>query len=431
MAKIKEKLKDGYGVSRLMYMVEALFEYFISILTTGVYLAKVTTTIGISDSMTAILSSIGSLSGVFQIISIYLAHKTPVKRWVVPMQLITTLMFASLYMIPLIKLDINVSLIFFIIMVSANALQSIASPIKVNWFMSLVPSHERGMYRSKLTIMSVVGGTLFSLFASAVIAYFEEHGSENSVFIVLTVMTFILVILHIIPLLVAKEKYEVRDRSESPLKSVVSLFKNRNYRTLVVIFTLYSISSGITTPFLNTYQLNELGFSLSFIAAINVIVNVVWILLLVIFGVVSYKHSHNSIMTLGYISSILAYVFVVISTPENGAVTFTLYKIILLIYNASNSVSHTNMIFEMTPPEDRTSAVAIATICSGVCSFLSTLAVTPLVNYIQKNGFSIFGINVYAQQLLAAISALIVVAVAILLITVGKKKDGELDFSEY
>ena len=136
-------------------------------------------------------------------------------------------------------------------------------------------------------------------------------------------------------------------------------------------------------------------------------------------------------MTLGYISSILAYVFVVISTPENGAVTFTLYRIILLIYNASNSVSHTNMIFEMTPPEDRTGAVAIATICSGVCSFLSTLAVTPLVNYIQKNGFSIFGINVYAQQLLAAISALIVVAVAILLITVGKKKDGELDFSEY
>ena len=430
MAKTKEKLNDGYGLTRLMYMVEALFEYFISILTTGVYLAKLTSTIGISDSMTAILSAITSLSGVFQIISIYLAHKTPVKRWVVPMQLITSLMFASLYMIPLFGLKKNVSLVFFIIIVTANALKMIASPIKTNWFLPLVPSHERGMYRSKLTIMSVVGGTLFTLFASAVIDYFEKNGSENSVFIALTVMILILVIGHVMPMVVSKEKYEVRDKHESPLKSVSTLFKNKNYRRIVIVFTLYSIAVGITGPFLGTYQLNELGFSLSFIAGVDVFINIIWIALLAFFGTYSFKHTHKHIMSIGYVTSAIAYFFVIISTPVTGMITFTIYRAITTIYSATNSVSHTNMIFEATPPEDRTSGVAIATICSGVCSFLATLAATPFVDYIQANGLVIFGMQVYAQQALATVSMFIKLIVAVLLMTMGKAKDDELSYAD-
>ena len=431
MVNKKEKLKDGYETTRLMYMFEALFEYFISILTTGVYLAKLTTTIGISDSMTAILSAITSLSGVFQIISIYLAHKTPVKRWIVPMQLITSLMFASLYMIPLFGLKKNVSLVFFIIVVTANALKMIAAPIKTNWFLPLVPSHDRGMYRSKLTIMSVVGGTLFGLFASSIIDHFEKNGSENSVFIVLTVMILILVIGHVMPMIISKEKYEVRERNESPLKSVTTLFKNKSYRRIVVVFTLYSIGTGITLPFLGTYQLNELGFSLSFIAGVDVFINVVWILLLWFFGKYSFKHSHKHIMSVGYIASTISFIFVIISTPAIGMVTFTIYRTISIVYSAANSVSHTNMIFEATPPEDRTSGVAIATICSGVCSFLATLAATPFVDYIQANGLFIFGMQVYAQQVLATVSILIKTIVAILLMTTGRTKEDELAYADY
>ena len=91
--------KDGYETSRVMYIIEALFEYFISLLVSGAYLAKLTTTVGLSDSTTAILSSITSLSGIFQIFSIYLAHKTPVKRWIIPMQITAQSMFAALYLI--------------------------------------------------------------------------------------------------------------------------------------------------------------------------------------------------------------------------------------------------------------------------------------------------------------------------------------------
>ena len=102
ISKINEK--DEYRFSRILYIMECMFEYFISILTSGAYLAKLTTTIGISDAMTAILASIASLAGMFQIVSIFLAHKTPVKRWVLPVTFVTQSLVSTLYIIPFLNI---------------------------------------------------------------------------------------------------------------------------------------------------------------------------------------------------------------------------------------------------------------------------------------------------------------------------------------
>ena len=59
-------LKTG----RIMYIFEALFEYLISILVTGSFLATLTKQLNFSDSLTGILSSVISLGCLFQIISI-------------------------------------------------------------------------------------------------------------------------------------------------------------------------------------------------------------------------------------------------------------------------------------------------------------------------------------------------------------------------
>lgn len=66
---------DEYGFSRLLYILEAALEYFISIAVGSVYLAKLAEYIGFSDSLTGILSAFVSLGCGFQIIAIFLAHK--------------------------------------------------------------------------------------------------------------------------------------------------------------------------------------------------------------------------------------------------------------------------------------------------------------------------------------------------------------------
>ena len=95
-----EEKKDLYRVSRFLYILEATFEYFISLLVTGVYLAKLTASIGINDTLTGILTSFVSLGCGFQIIAIFLANKRPVKRWVTVLHSINQLSFSLIYLVP-------------------------------------------------------------------------------------------------------------------------------------------------------------------------------------------------------------------------------------------------------------------------------------------------------------------------------------------
>ncbi len=75
-----ENEKDIYKTSRFMYILEAAFEYFISLMVAGAYLARLTTEIGMSDAMTGIISSLGSLASCFQIAAIFLFANRNVKK---------------------------------------------------------------------------------------------------------------------------------------------------------------------------------------------------------------------------------------------------------------------------------------------------------------------------------------------------------------
>ena len=44
--------KDRFKLSRVLYIIEAALEYFISIMVSGAFLAKVTMYIGLSDNLT-------------------------------------------------------------------------------------------------------------------------------------------------------------------------------------------------------------------------------------------------------------------------------------------------------------------------------------------------------------------------------------------
>ena len=413
-----------------MYIIEALFEYFITILTTGAYLAKITTTIGISDGMTAIISAVASLSGIFQLVSIYLSHKTPVKRWVVPLQALTALMFASIYLIPILGVTENVGIIFFLIITVANALKAIVSPVKINWFMKLVPSHERGLFHSKLTIVSVVGGTLFTLAISALIDTYEERGEMGAVFLILGAVMLLLVILHTIPLIVAKEKPEIVTQHEPAYRSALSLIKNKNFRNTVISYTIYGIASGLIAPFLSTYQINELGFSMTLIAVMDVVIHVIWIGLLAYFGKISVKYKSRDIRTVANLLPLVTFGIIIFTTPKIGVVGIFIYRLFNSAYSAANTASHHKLLFDLTPPEDRTTAIAISAMLVGIFGFLTTLIARPFFDYLQAQDIVLFGEKVYAQQILALISTAILVVMNIYWMIVKKGLKDHTDYED-
>lgn len=419
---------DSYAVSRVMYIIEALFENFITMLSSGAYLAKLTTTIGISDSVTAILAAVTSLSSVFQIVSIYLAHKRPIKPIVVPMQIISQVMFAGLYVIPLIGFDSGAVAVLCIVIVLANALKSISSPLKVNWFMSLVDAKKRGSYTAILQIVSIIGAIFFSLGASSVIDYFDAKNDMNGAFTTLSITILVLVIFCNVPFIFSKEKNEIGEKHPSPFLSLKDLLGNKKFVRAVAIFAIYSLASSIGTSFLGTYQIKELGFSMTFIAFIDVIINVVHIAALAIFGRLSFQLPYRFVIRIGYLIAIGTYVSLIFTTTSTGAVLFTMYRLFSTVYSSAIAVSQRNFLFEICPPEERTSAISIFTMATGIISFLATVATTPFFNYVQAHGVTVFGVSVYAQQILAAISLSLVILVNVLWNASYKKLEATEDY---
>lgn len=95
-----ELTQKDYKRGKLLYILEADIKYLISILVNGSFLATLTGSLGMSDSLTGIISSFISLGCLFQLLSVFLRRKK-MKSIVIVMSVINQLLFLLLYVIPL------------------------------------------------------------------------------------------------------------------------------------------------------------------------------------------------------------------------------------------------------------------------------------------------------------------------------------------
>ena len=94
----------------------------------------------------------------------------------------------------------------------------------------------------------------------------------------------------------------------------------------------------------------------------------------------------------------LSYLCVAFATPKTGIVMFVLYNLFHGIAFGGINSALTNLVFDYSPMERRASSLAVSRAIAGLVGFLTTLVTSPLVTFVQKNGNSLFGITVYAQQ---------------------------------
>ena len=407
------KPKDEYKVTRMVYIIQCMFEYFISILVSGAYLAKLTTTIGISDTMTAILSSVASLAAMFQVFSIFLAHKTPVKRWVLPMTVIPQVLVATLYLIPFFKLGVLAPILFFVISLINQAAHNIVAPATSNWFFSPVEPSKRGDFQAKISMVSLIGGTIFTFLAGRAMDKFEAEGKLNSLFIYLTIVIFLFALLEMVCLMLAKSDTVKVEKKESPFKSIKTILKNKAFTQMLTLSAIWAVANNIATPFLSTYQIKELGFSMSFISTVTIVLNFLNILIVYLTGKYSKKHSYSSIFKASFVFALLGFAVITFTNPANGHVMFTIYRVFLLFFGATAGISTTALTFAVVEETERTAALAFKSIITGLLGFSTTLLISPLFPILQNSDIVIFGIKFYAQQVLSLVSFCITLLILI------------------
>ena len=390
-----------------MYIFEAAIEYFISVLVAGSFFATLTKELGFSDSLTGVLSSVISLGCLFQLLSLSIRPKRA-KKLVIILSVINQLLFMFLYVIPVTNISPTIKTVLFVVFIFlAYLIYNFAHPKKINWLMSLVDDNKRGSFTANKEIVSLTSGIAFSFIMGALIDYFREAGNIKTAFILTAAVIFVLMVLHTLTMIFAVEKKVPYVRSENFFQSFSALVKNKNVIQVTIVFVLYYISCYISTPFYGTYQIGELGLSLTFVSAIVMFGSISRVLVSRFWGKYADKKSFAVMIEKCFIFLSLDQLCAALAVPQTGKVMFVLYYIFHGIALGGINSALINLIFDYVPVEQRADSLAITQAIAGFTGFITTLLISPVVSTIQSNGNKVFGLSIYAQQFVSIIALLV------------------------
>lgn len=413
------KSKDIYRKSRVLYIISATLEYFISILTGTAYLAKIAGSIGISDGTIGVLGSFTALGCAFQIVSLGMRTDKAIKPRVVTINLINQLCFTLLYVVPAFNLPKNAkTLLFTALLLGGNVLLNVPFSPKATWSKTLVDEKKRGIFAASCEITSLISGMVFTMLAGRLIDTLEAKGNRTEAFTVCAIVLFALTVSHALCLMFVRED-KLPSTANEPLKArLKGAITERTTLVLIPFFVLWEASRYVTVPFFGTYQLNELSFTMTAVSLISVGYALIRSLVSAPLGILGDKRSFVTSMSV----SLAAMTLGLIINSLGGRVCHVIFYVLYAVTLAGMNSGIMNIIFDYVPREKRTGAVAILYTIGGLVGFVSTLVAKPLVDYIQKSGNSfLFFDRIYAQQILSVIGALFALAAFIYLNTAIKK----------
>ncbi|MBQ8393003.1 MAG: MFS transporter [Clostridia bacterium] len=403
--------KDLYKTSRIMYIIEAGLEYLISILFADAFLATLTASLGMSDSLTGIISSFISLGCVFQLIAMFIS-KGRAKKTVISLSILNQILFMLLYVIPLAGGKDNFKITVFVICILlAYFVYNIAHPKKINWLMSLVPNGQRGRFTAIKEIISLIIGMIFSFTMGSIIDHFRESGDMRTAFVICAIVVFVLMILHTLTMILTKEK--PMEHALEGKHEVLNVLKDKNLIKVCIVFLIWYIATYSANPFYGTYQTKELGFSLTFVSILSIVSAIARVISSVFMGAYADKRSFAKMIRLCFTIAALAFLCNVFCVPENGKIMFAAYRILYSVAMGGINSALINLCYDYVSPEKRVHALAVTQALAGLAGFFSTLIVSMLVGSIQENGNTFMGMYLYAQQVVSAIAFVLTVAVIV------------------
>lgn len=412
------------------YTIQAALEYFVSILVSGSFLAAVLKNIGVSDAVTGIVTTLKTLAISMQFFAVlFIKPKTTTKKMVTMMHFINQLMFVTLYLIPYIHIPQSVKVAAFVIMfLGAEIIYNAAHPFKLSWLNSYVPDNKRGYFTANKEIISLLGGIVFTYLMGALIDHYDAVGKSEVGFALSGVTIFVLCILHVVSLLCVRQSAEEKAAEERhdkkrSVKSVLQVtLLNKNFSKIIFLDIIWQIAM-VTVAFLGTYQITELGFSLTYVAMLAAVGNVSRMLFSRPFGKLADKLSWTKMLMLSFGIGGLSYLILMFACPSNGKIIYAIYSVLYGIYLAGSNGGMMNIVFEYVDYEDRPYALGVKSALGGIIGFLFSLVAAKIVAAVQANGNIVLGRTIYAQQILAFMSCVIFITAALYIKNVIMKMD--------
>lgn len=408
-------MNDGAKRTRITYIIEAALEYFVALLVSGAFLAAILKRVGVSDAVTGIVSSFISLACVAQLFSgVIVRPNTSIKRTIMILGLVNQAMFATLYLIPFITVPQSVKVGLFVVMImGAYILLYLETPVKYKWLNSFVSPNERGTFTANKEIVSLIGGMLFTLAMGRVVDYFNEIGQDQTGFIICGITIFVVAALHFVSLLLCEDEAPSDAVPASLLQrlsdALTLVGKSPALRRLLVADILWKTAHYIAVPYYGTYLIGELGFNLTTVSMFSILYSITRAVVSPACGKLADKKSWATLLTVCLCVAAAAFGINAFTRPGSKWLYAVYYALFAMSMAGINS-GLTNITYDYIDIGSFANAMGARNAVSGIVGFLASLVGGAIVSAIQGAGNTFLGMNVYAQQVNSAISALIIVA---------------------
>ncbi len=403
-----------YKRSRRAYNWECAFEYFVSLLVTDAFLAKILKAIGFSDEATGIISSLITLAFLFQLVSVFVIRKvTNTKVFAILFHSTSQLLFMSLYLIPFMPFaqEIKQPLTVACLLLAYFGNYMVTSMI-FRWGNSFVDPKMRGRFSAGKEMCSLLSGMVVSLAVGYVMDYFEAANDLNGSFIFAAIGIFVFCLSDMTMLLLIKNDIKPKQKKEDsvPLSEVIrNTLGNKSFRSVIALMILWDMGRYFTIGFLGTYKIGELGFQMSIIQAISIAASLFRAIFSRPFGRYTDKRTFAKGAELGLIIAIVAFGVGMFSAPGAAKWLIAVYTILYNVCLAGVSGNLVNITYSYVDSSYFAEASAIKNSIAGLLGFVASLIGGKILSAIQANGNMLFGLEIYGQQVLFAISTLFMI----------------------
>ena len=399
-----------------MIAFEATFTYWIDILSGGVYFAKLTTSLGISDTSTAVLGAIGNFTALLSVFAIYLSRRRRVKPLVASMHFTYQLLITLLFLMPTITLGASaMETVFVGVLIVSRLLSPLYAQIKNSWYQSNIPDAIRGSFGGVYQAISAISAMFITYAASRIIDVSEAKGNLIGGFRAIAILVLTIAILDLLTILLTHETPN-EDHSESVPKSslfseIGTIWKIPACKNFIIKNSAWQIAAVFMGAFQSTYLIIDLGVSMTTMSIIGIYQYIVHFLCLLLSGRLAKRYRLSTLLAVGMFFDALSVIPLCLLCDKMTIPTYIL-RITLQLLGAS-IYSIGNMIYyRILPRELYTAFNVVSSVPTCLISFFTTLALTPLFNYLKYTlGGELFGIKIYAQQTFAILGVIAAIPV--------------------
>lgn len=419
-------LKSDDAKGRSCMLMSAVLSGIITNITGGIFYSGYLLEYGISAVKIGILTFIPFIATGFSLLSPMILEPIKKRKWILAGSRLASYIVKILGMILLpllVKSDMGRNIGFAIIVFTSSAIGSLFSAGYSVWHINYIPESIRADYFNVSSAIAnfVVG--FFTLIGAFVTDTFS--GSEHKIQIItgLFITGFILAVIEIIVLCLPKEVEYERTTNHKPsfINTVRLAFSQKKFIMTMYIMFGYTFASNLIASIINTYLLEDVGVSYTFVTGINAS----YFLFFVLFGKAANKliAKYSWFKTFAWavlplFPSYLLYAFV---DSGNYRWLMLIVRLTQHFFSVLITITYSNFPFINLPPGDRTNYISFYTVFVNIAALLAMLIGTGFVARFGEREINIFGKQLGSVPILMIVAGFLFLFITLFVLKITPK----------